>query len=161
MMARMMVSRLSVNRRTWRLASSHELMLGALALGALNRTANSVRHGEIKIVSRNTRHIDSIFSVTRIYHLCTRLLEGVCIELRKAWIAGYIAWKTSWKTDLNHTWCHMNSVSLCGIKFPRLFQKYFGNSHLYTEISLNKSRNTSNYMCDLDTFSKIRLHIAS
>ena len=35
-------------------------------------------------------------------------------------------------------------------------QEYFGNPYAHKEMLLNKPRNTPNYMCDLDPFSKIR-----
>ena len=39
-----------------------------------------------------------------------------------------------------------------------IYKKYFGNPYACTEMLLNKPKNTLNYMCDLDIFSKIQLH---
>ena len=37
-----------------------------------------------------------------------------------------------------------------------LYKKYFVNTYAQVEISLNTCRNTLDFMCDLELFSKIR-----
>ena len=41
-------------------------------------------------------------------------------------------------------------------QITKLFKKYFGNTFALIEISLNTCRNTLDFMCDLELFSKIR-----
>ena len=76
----------------------------------------------------------------------------------------------------NHTflfhyiyYCNMNSIAFSTLfyiitwnlmlKLSNLCNKYSGNTYALVEIQLNICRNTMDFMCDLEPFSKIRLHI--
>ena len=47
------------------------------------------------------------------------------------------------------------------LKLSKLCNKYSGNTYALVEIQLNICRNTMDFMCDLEPFSKIRSHICS
>ena len=42
------------------------------------------------------------------------------------------------------------------LKLSNLYNKYSGNTYALVEIQLNICRNTMDFMCDLEPFSKIR-----
>ena len=81
-----------------------------------------------------------------MHNNCNRILEITHLHL---YLVIYHA--TTWITLLSLT-CF---IFLCGIHSLN-WKKYFGNPYAYAEISLNKPRNTLNYVCDLDSFSKIQ-----
>ena len=81
-----------------------------------------------------------------------------------------------WKTVPNHTFlfqyiyhCHMKNIAFSIIfhsttwnsmlKLLKPCKKYSVNTYTQVEISLNTCRNTLDFMCDLELFSKIRSHI--
>ena len=81
-----------------------------------------------------------------------------------------------WKTVPNHTfifhyiyYCHMKSITFSIIfhsttwnsmlKLLKDCKKYSVNTYASVEISLNTCRNTLDFMCDLELFSKIRSQI--
>ena len=76
----------------------------------------------------------------------------------------------------NHTflfhyiyYCNMNSIAFSTLfhiitwnlmlKLSKLCNKYSGNTYALVEIQLNICRNTMDFMCDLEPFSKIWSHI--
>ena len=108
------------------------------------------------------KHESKIWSHTVQYGICyERIVEADW--LNNEHISQYIYVTNCWNQIFSFvSCCHMNNtlfsyfLSVCKsqLKFRGLCKTYFGNPYAHIEISLNKPRNTPNYMCDLIHFLK-------